>query len=872
MVERDVMKTGYKSKDTLEKYEAGKKIFLFNYFVQSTVHMENNDFKPFFDAINAGIDGVDNSTLIQAFRSIANVKKGQLNLDSSFLLLILDNLFKVLDSNRDSKLKRQAFLPMMHLFDLFYINDKEHAHLFAYYVKYVMNFPNVHEEILINIINFIENNKVESTLESLPFFNSILLKSMVLKTKEDPTYEFTTTFKKTLQSYVVSIAALIMEIYALNSSDGAAPAKVKAVLIGANGEIASLLRHFLSFSDRTFIVSIILAYSSRLMYLQTKKNQVINLTLQVLFYQEIFKYPNYMILFLPKEEGKDYFLFNGFIEIFKQCMKCEERDVRLSAIITLRELVYKTTTDPRYEKFQQRISKMYLHLIEEFLLIFPDWKKCSEKKLEEKALRIRSSEQKIQETEPLLANLSTGDPKEKSLITLVTATKKIIEVQERDLKLENLISNNEKKHLFTSIIQILESLDKESIEEWFKSTVFSSQFVAGYFLNLLHLIVESFSYLGSKNLLEIFEGILTINRQKLKEQNNQVNKDDDESGYLVFNIQPGTRLSTRKSISSVSLMTDEKSQVQVTLINPADQVRIRSPFLKQLCHRSSLFVFDILSTFIEVNKGTVFKNNGVDNVISNNVEDIILKIFISYMSTNQSENILIMVLSYLKYFMSEQIRGILKIGEDFSKHLMNLCQSQLESVRSHSSAAYYLFVRYAFEATKGIARPKLIATRTLSKILGDEESNKIQLVRTFKEIQNYPSLDENLPNGKRTRLTKPDEPFSPREKKSSYKKLPHESEQTNLEIEENEVVPFKEEIENLGLRLKSLLNDTVAEVKNKNSDNTYGYEELLIRISNGYSHVPQLRNDWLLKLADHHTSEKVRILFFNKSSKFIKIL
>lgn len=71
----------------------------------------------------------------------------------------------------------------------------------------------------------------------------------------------------------------------------------------------------------------------------------------------------------------------------------------------------------------------------------------------------------------------------------------------------------------------------------------------------------------------------------------------------------------------------------------------------------------------------------------------IMVVFHNFMSLNQSVDVMMITLSYLRYFLANYFETVYAFGETFCNDLMNLCKYRIDNVRRMAAALLYLFIR-----------------------------------------------------------------------------------------------------------------------------------------------------------------------------------
>src|SRR5690606_22933907 len=106
---------------------------------------DDNDLSHFFRVLNSGnIETMEPQELVTAVTHVKDIGTKYV----SFVPMLLDQLFLMVQQSHDDKVRLQAFQSIMSIV-LFFLRrrNREHQHIIAYYIKYMFNFPRIHENL-----------------------------------------------------------------------------------------------------------------------------------------------------------------------------------------------------------------------------------------------------------------------------------------------------------------------------------------------------------------------------------------------------------------------------------------------------------------------------------------------------------------------------------------------------------------------------------------------------------------------------------------------------------------------------------------------------------------------------------------------------
>ncbi|EFC39369.1 dedicator of cytokinesis [Naegleria gruberi] len=291
----------------------------------------------------------------------------------------------------------------------------------------------------------------------------------------------------------------------------------------------------------------------------------------------------------------------------------------------------------------------------------------------------------------------------------------------------------------------------------------------------------------------------------------------------------------------------------------------------------------------------------------------IVRTLLNLLRSNLSECLTISVLLYLRHVLSQHPFTAIfynpqsEYGLLFSEELLRLSHSKLGSIRKHAAACFYLWIRFCFEENKGMTVPQIMVTLSLSRRLqsytkithnflsdntiGDESFDDSEGINALAHIEECIKLlpyfaikDEAAPGSKffkiRNKYGAQKGDVTDREVQAEdnngkqkgerfhtamvfFKKIENKADQKKFGQKVLEVLDqFHDLLSDLSKKLLSLVQDTMSiratMIKRKQSETStvtydpFKTEELLYRISDNYSKLPELRLAWLEQLASYH--------------------
>lgn len=844
----------YLDMDNMEKMDGGKNLFTFKIRLNSSLFTDFPDMDHFLAVYNKA----SSPKLVKPKEMIDALKLLKPNCSNypGLVTYILNQLLSLLEVENED-VRNLAFKNLMVFVDDI-LKTENLKHVVPYFVKFIMKF-----ETSSFILQFI--TKARQYTFSCPadiFYNvawfifSCLLKSISLWQNSNPNIEMTTNMIESINDFLADIPTLMVGFSKTTNEDELRYNQQNYVL---SREVGAFLRNLFSLLDRGIVMGFSNTFIKSVQNIKSKREIISQLTIQIElnFFDEILKYKNIFFLFIENEKKeKEFVIINSFVETLINALVCNDRDVRLKATTIYRDFLYRFAIDSRYQsrELQMKIHEIHFDFFKKFIDIFHTWNLAVEKKTRDKELLMNTTNKKIQDCDMRVQEIEASiesnkekkndptlvskhhDPLSNLLFqkSLAKETKRLYDNQEKEFRIEKRIAKNEKIHMFSCIIHIIENLDPQILEKW--HTISSVPRVLS-FLNLLETIQITFEYCGRDELLEIYKYIKEIKDLKEVKEVKEINN-EQESGHAMMTIAPNStknsRPKSRKNASQHYIQSELETKLSTGFLKatPQEEVEKRVPFETNISHRAGMFVFEILTKYIERNKEQLFKlEKDIDNSLLNQV----VRIFINFLRLNQSDVVMELILHYLRYFISIEPKILFNhsdIYEVFSS-LLDLCQYKIEHCRVLAVSLFYLCIKYSYIVSNGIAKPKLLATRSLSGIFGTENGSQTVhtdlLLSCFEQVVHLASSDQNAP-------------------KEEIKKI---DEGLN-----EKVITFVEHVQDLCYRLRTLIKHIVTVWEEQETPYPYKIEDLLIRISEGYSHIPEVRFIWLEKLAQHHLKKK----------------
>jgi tetratricopeptide (TPR) repeat protein len=521
---------------------------------------------------------------------------------SAYAPMVFTQLFRIIEENpglEGLEVRIIAFRVIMRLVDKY---RKENPAIVLGFVKYHFNHTSICEALLKPMQIFMETENgadQDIVLRNSWFIFSVLLKSIVLhldlkKNKENcKDFEFSQSFRDMLSDFVLRSTVKFMK----RKID-----KEPSLLTYLSAGIAAFLSKLLSLMRKGYVLLIATRFNDALATISKQETaHVTSIDMQLVFFRELFAYEQYVLLFLPQTPSEalqiiqdttmleddlsintyNHFIYSAFVDVIIRCLYNQSRSVRMKGITVLREFVYKTNWDERYQAVddKERINQIHFEFVNKFIDIMEEWKRisCDKKKkissdlagMRKKLIAVRNN---LSSKKLILEDIKKSKGRSKELLARVqmelgeldkaaVQLEQLVQKEEEDLRGERPKVQEEKRHLMSVILHITKNIKFEVFSKWFTFEG-SDPIKRSLMLEIFQHTLTSFEFIGSKRINVQYNSLFN----KKKKQRHSLARSDsgwgvaDWSDLDKIQVLLKAHKQETRSQSLDSRVTDEKSK------------------------------------------------------------------------------------------------------------------------------------------------------------------------------------------------------------------------------------------------------------------------------------------------------------------------
>lgn len=348
----------------------------------------------------------------------------------------------------------------------------------------------------------------------------------------------------------------------------------------------------------------------------------------------------------------------------------------------------------------------------------------------------------------------------------------------------------DKREFYICILYVLRTCSREMIRNWWCSEITSNQVL---FLNLLCDIIQTFSY----------------------------NPDEKRTSRNLFTPEIALFINKANAAEMIDVLRG--------VSNSNEQSIEEDPRLRLLTLEVNTLVLDVFEDLISDSKRELQRNLSKNPLMTG-----IIQLFCILMSKRQSRNFVHLLYASLRAFIYKFGEVLFRGNNDYlSKLLAEIlihCNFPEPDIHIESSSLLFILIKLNQKIIGSFGRTKIQAITTLSHIVQNKMITKdVVLNKSFFRISEYALHAYSTLN---------------------YRDIGYErSLFTDDKFAHSKYSTFARGIQDMCFTFSSILRDTLRITELSATADAHMIADLNYQIAEGYKNTPDLRCDWLLKLA-----------------------